>query len=409
MSTPPHNNVAERAVLGAVILDPKVWGIVSPLIKGVDFYEPAHEKIWVAVESLKTLGRPVDASTVVDQLTRTKEITLAGGAPHILELISGAVVTANADYHAGIIRDLSARRRLINEAQRNLQDAQTSTDPVEAVLDRAEERLRAVPTNVPEYTGTVMSFDEFCDQPIPDNDWIIPGLLNRGDRLILTGTEGAGKTILMRQFAMCVAAGVHPFTYEDMPAQVALFVDAENPTSIMVKSFSGMRDSMRRQGRPLDEKNLWIERAPAGLNLALPSDRLWLQRLVSLINPDLLLVGPAYKLYAGGSKDSDEDLARQVTSALDSIRESVNCALILEHHAGHGAADGKERPVRPFGSSLWLRWPEFGYGIRAAKDARRGERRVDFVPWRGARDERDWPDQLVAGTNFMPWVDSEYA
>lgn len=401
--TPPHSVEAEQSVIGAVLLDAKAWGAVSHLLTGPDFYRPVHEAIWNAVKNLYARGAPVDLTSVSVELGDSLE--RAGGMLYLFELTQG-VVSVNAEHHAGIVRERSVQRKHIEECTRNLQDAWEGDDPIETKIEKAEKRLRLVPVSAPDEELTVMTLDEFCDQPVPPNDWIIPDLIDRGDRLILTGGEGLGKSILMRQFAVAVAAGFHPFTYRPMEPRSVLYVDAENPKKIMIKTFGEMREAVRRKRGPFNERRLWIERRPAGLNLGDPGDRLWLQRLATLVNPDLLCIGPAYKLYRGSQGDKDEDLARQVTSALDSVRESVNCALILEHHSPHG--DGQSRDVRPFGSSLWMRWPEFGYGIRAAKGATKKDRLVDFIGWRGPRDERSWPNQLAAGTDFMPWMDAEY-
>ena len=55
---------------------------------------------------------------------------------------------------------------------------------------------------------------EFISIVDPPSDWVIPALLERGDRLIWTGFEGLGKSVITRQLAVCAAAGVHPFTGE---------------------------------------------------------------------------------------------------------------------------------------------------------------------------------------------------
>ena len=62
--------------------------------------------------------------------------------------------------------------------------------------------------------------------------------------------------------------------------------------------------------------------------------------------------------------------------------------------------------MRPAGSSAWLRWPEFGYGLRRAKEDDGGEHPnvVDVVAWRGSREERCWPQRLVRGRDgLLPW------
>lgn len=408
MSGPPQDLAAEQAVLGSVMLSKSALEAVLPLLRGSEFYRPAHTIIWEAIKGLERSSQPVDAVMVAGALATAPERTW-GGAAYLHTLIASVVVTENVTFYVAIVKDKAARRKMLDAALSIQQEAYQSPDPIEVLIARAEERLRDVPVAEPDLTGTLMSLDEFCDQEFSDEDWIIPDLLDRGDRLILTGTEGLGKTYLMRQFAVCAAAGVHPFTFQAITPRTALFVDVENPAKIMRNSFRELRANIHAKRGPIDEKRLWIERAPAGLDLGDPTDVLWLQRLVSLVRPDLLCIGPAYKLYKGAGKASDEDLARNVTSALDAIRESVNCALILEHHPGHGDSSAKDRSVRPFGSSLWLRWPEFGFGIRPAQGFDKSNRLVDLLPWRGSRDERAWPSQLAAGSGFLPWVDATYS
>ncbi|MGH8882567.1 MAG: AAA family ATPase, partial [Stackebrandtia sp.] len=59
-------------------------------------------------------------------------------------------------------------------------------------------------------------------------EWVVPGLLERGDRLILTGFEGLGKSMLIRQMATMMAAGLDPFKWTEMPPVRVLLIDLEN-------------------------------------------------------------------------------------------------------------------------------------------------------------------------------------
>jgi replicative DNA helicase len=65
--------------------------------------------------------------------------------------------------------------------------------------------------------------------------------------------------------------------------------------------------------------------------------------------------------------------------------------------------------VEPEGSALFLRWPEFGYGLRRSKDD--PNEQADVVSWRGAREARDWPGTLFRRhTGLLPWgPDADYA
>ena len=49
---PPHNLDAERAVLGAILLDNSAYDGVSDTISGNDFYHQAHKIIYAAMKKL---------------------------------------------------------------------------------------------------------------------------------------------------------------------------------------------------------------------------------------------------------------------------------------------------------------------------------------------------------------------
>lgn len=87
-----------------------------------------------------------------------------------------------------------------------------------------------------------------------------------------------------------------------------------------------------------------------------------------------------------------------MASALDEIRVKHDTVMLIEAHAPHG--EGADRAGwRPAGSSLWLRWPELGLGLKPDESS------VQVVQWRGARDRnRQWPVRLVEGRTW-PYVE----
>ena len=225
------------------------------------------------------------------------------------------------------------------------------------------------------------------------------------DHLFLAGPTmvPTHNSVAMRQIGVCLAAGIHPFSLHAIRPKRVLFVDCENPERIMMAKLGDLRTVIRARGAQTGDR-FTLKRYPQGLNLAEPRERLDLHHLLTLVRPDLLLIGPAYKLYVGGASQREEDLARLVTSHLDGLREEFGFALVLEHHSPHGNSEG--RSVRPIGSSLWLRWPEFGLGLRPQDGTKIVDRCADLVPWRGSRDERPWPHRLEpGGPGCLPWVD----
>ena len=242
---------------------------------------------------------------------------------------------------------------------------------------------------------------EFLAVVDPPSDWVIPGLLERSDRLIWTGFEGLGKSVITRQLAVCAAAGRHPFTGESFAPQRVLFIDCENPDRKSRRHFRKLERIARGQGCPVPEGALRILQKPAGIDLTREEDAAWLAERVTAHQPSLLICGPFYRLHA--TDTNEETAARLVVAALDTARLKSDCALVTEAHAGHG--DGVNRSIRPTGSSLLMRWPEFGYGIKplGEVDEEGRHRHVAVLPWRGPREERHWPRELMWGTHEFDW------
>jgi hypothetical protein len=232
--------------------------------------------------------------------------------------------------------------------------------------------------------------DAFLATDEPEHDWLIPGLLERGERVIVTAAEGSGKSTLLRQIGVQVASGLHPFTLEDIAPMSALLVDVENSRRHVRRQLRDVRDTADDRYQP---GRFRVEIRPDGLDLTVDEDMAWLEQRCKVNATDLLLIGPVYKL--GSGDPTREETARAIASALDGIRDVTGVAMIIEAHVPY--ADGSrsnKRPERPYGASLWSRWPEFG--IFLAEDGA-------LRHWRGQRDERAWPGKLMRG-EMWPWM-----
>jgi len=240
--------------------------------------------------------------------------------------------------------------------------------------------------------GRTVNWQEFLLEEESDNyEWVIPGLLEKQERVIVVAAEGVGKTMLARQVAIACAAGLHPFTFQPMRAIRTLTIDLENPARIIRRtSRSIMEQSIRLSHAQSVDAHLHIH--PSGLDLTSTKDRAFVEQLVEKIKPELICLGPLYKAYVDNGSLTSEALAVEVAKYLDHIRDVHGCALWLEHHAPLGASNAT-RELRPFGSSVWSRWPEFGISI--TPDPLNPDGYVyDVKHFRGARDKRAWPIKM---------------
>lgn len=393
-----HDYAAERALLGAMMLTR--GALEAGLELGDDdFHNPAHALVFAALADTAATGQPVEATTVLDVIRRRDQLNRIGGAPYLHTLLETPPTPGTAGHYVGIIREHSRRRQLREAADQIAHRATADPDPAEDVIDWAAQHLARVRDRHVAVDEAATPVDALLAQEIT-YDWLVPGLLERGDRMILTGVEGLGKSTALAQIAVCVAAGLHPFTRQPITPLRVLVVDCENGRGLLQRRYGPLVGAARYAGYDPGER-LWIDVRTDGLDLAAHHDRRWLARRVERYKPDLLVTGPIYRLHQGDP--NDERSARQVAASFDRIRADSGCALILEAHAGHGNGMTRQRPVRPLGSSLWLRWPEFGYGLRLAEDDDADRSRLcDLVPWRGPREERAWPAQVVRG-GAWPW------
>lgn len=383
--------------IGAVIQTPtkapNVFGYVRP-----EDFEGQYRAMAEAIQSLRVAKTEISPVAVIDEMTRRGTLGRIGGSAEIFRVTS--LGYGDADYAVKVITRHHRLRRLEQIGVRVTSRAQLDdADPfpiAQGVIDEAQAIVDGIES---EGDITTQTLGEFLDRDDPPYDWVIPGLLERGDRLVLTGSEGLGKSVLVRQLAVAAAAGVHPFTHQRIKPQRVLVVDCENGPVKLRRALRGLVHVAKRLGDDPSDR-MFLEAIPNGLDLTKPEDEQWLVRTVGAVQPDLFLTGPIYRLHAGNP--NDEEHARHVARVLDRCRSVANCALVTEAHAGHGYGQQTERPVRPVGSSLWLRWPEFGYGLRASGTFDPAIRNVDFVPWRGDREERDWPKKLAAGGHW-PW------
>lgn len=246
-------------------------------------------------------------------------------------------------------------------------------------------------TEQPLYTGRLVKWQDFInEEQSKEPKWVIDGVLEAQERVIVVAAEGVGKTMLMRQVAILAGAGIHPFTFQPMQQRRTLFVDLENPEHIIHKMSSQIFADVDKMGWVKDvEAHIWME--PSGLNLLNKADRQKLEEQIEKTRPELICMGPLYKSFVDPGGRTSESIVIEVAKYLDYIRTVYNCALWLEHHAPLGTTMAT-RDLRPFGSAVWSRWPEFGISLSPVPT---GEPYVyDIRHFRGARDERAWPSLI---------------
>lgn len=140
----PHDNVAEQSVLGGMLLSKDAIADVVEVLRGVDFYKPAHESVYDAVISLYGRGEPADAITVGDELTKRGEIERIGGVAYLHSLIASVPTAANAGFYAEIVRERAVLRRLVEAGTKIAQLGYSQDGEVDDIVNEAQGEIYQV-------------------------------------------------------------------------------------------------------------------------------------------------------------------------------------------------------------------------------------------------------------------------
>jgi replicative DNA helicase len=138
---PPQNIEAEACVIGSILLDNDVVGLVAELLSPPDFYDPAHRTIYEAAIALFDENRSIDAVTIKDRLMSTGRLDEVGGVEALVRVIESVPSAAHAVDYAKIVRDRAIKRRLIAIADKTTRAAFASEEPAERLIEEIESEV----------------------------------------------------------------------------------------------------------------------------------------------------------------------------------------------------------------------------------------------------------------------------
>jgi replicative DNA helicase len=135
---PPHSLEAERALLGAILLERESLPKAIELLRAADFYKEGHRKIFDSMVGLFERNEPVDLLTVSEELRRRSELEEIGGPASLAGLVEEAATAAHLLSYGGIVREKAILRELIRIATEIIGQSYAARDDVDKLLDDAE-------------------------------------------------------------------------------------------------------------------------------------------------------------------------------------------------------------------------------------------------------------------------------
>lgn len=218
----PQNPEAEKSLLGAVLIDEEILADIADKIHAADFYDPRHERVFSAMLRLYEKHSPVDLLTLTEELRKSDDLKIVGGAAYLSELTNYVPSSAHAVSYAEIVASAAVRRRLIKAGATISELAFSDAEEVSEILSRAEADLYSV-SEASEKSDLVSiesilteSFDRMEElhrdknklrgvkTNFRDLDKLTAGL-QKSDLIILAARPSMGKSTLAQNIAYNVA------------------------------------------------------------------------------------------------------------------------------------------------------------------------------------------------------------
>jgi replicative DNA helicase len=138
---PPHNEEAERATLGAMLLDAEAVPVAMQYLKPGDFYINRNRRVFEAIRTLADQGLKADIITIVEELRRTGELDGAGGPVYVASLTNVVPTAANIEYYAKVVQDCSLRRSLIRVSNEVVAKSFDESRESRIILEETQQRI----------------------------------------------------------------------------------------------------------------------------------------------------------------------------------------------------------------------------------------------------------------------------
>ncbi len=263
---PPQDIVAEKSLLGAVMISDAALPEILTMISSDDFYDNRHREIFSAIADLYDQHRPIDLTTLRTELRTRKKLTEIGGVQYLTELSTFTPVASHARAYAEIIRKASTRRKLIKAGTNIAERAYAEDANANELIGEAEQELFEVSdkNNRSDYVAMDDLLADAYDriEDLHKNKGTLRGLktgfseldkktagFHKGDLIILGARPAMGKTTFAQNLTYNIASinnkGVLFFSMEMASGQI---VDR------MISDVSGVKSWNIQTGNLTDDE-----------------------------------------------------------------------------------------------------------------------------------------------------------
>lgn len=348
----PHDPEAERAALGAILLDPGALLTVLEVLRGEEFYLESHRLVYQACQTLHQRGQSPDLLTVTNFMREEGTIERVGGVSYLSSLVDALPDVANVRHYAGIVHDKAVKRRLIAAAQKILTTCTLDQGEAKEAVESAQRDVYRIAEDT--LAGGLVHIRELTQREIEmleaarDTHSTLTGLdtgfqrlneltsgLQPKDLVILAARPSMGKTSLGVNICTHAALRKHRkvaiFSLEmsaDQLVRRMLASEARVDQKRIASGYLAKADwtKLAMAAQSLQEADIWIDDTPGMTVLELSAKA---RRLKQERGLDLVMVDYMQLMSAGGRFSNRNEEVSAISRSLKGVAKELGVPLLV--------------------------------------------------------------------------------
>jgi len=394
---PPHSLEAERAVLGALLLERAAWPRALDLLEASDFYKEAHRKIFAAMVHTVQTSDGVDVVTLSETLGSRDELEEIGGPATLGALIEEAAILPRLEAYAAIVRDKAELRNLIRLSSELIGKAYENGHPAAELLVDGARQMEALVRRAGPRRGAMLPLPALIASPPPRPLWLVEGLIRQAANGWVGAGAKVGKSYLVLDLLLACALGVPWLDTFAVPRPLSIALVEEEDSAWRVYE----RATRLLRGRGVEAPPTFVLAVRTGIQLDKEGSLAPLLDHLRAGPVDLIVWDVFNRLHTVDEKRPEQTLP--LLRRLDRLRDEFGVANLVLHHSrkpsvsGPDLASGGQQLRGPSEyqgwaeNSLYLK-PLKGKGVLIvepeSKDALQGQFKVHLEDLGG--DARRW-------------------
>jgi replicative DNA helicase len=137
----PHDGFAEKAILGAMLIDNRYASDVFSEINSDDFYRDSHKLIAAAIDNLINHRNTADVVTVAGLLEKNKELKFVGGFEYLSSLLDGVPGNINLEEYVRVVKDRASLRKLMAASMGVIKSGSEPKAETREIITRLQEDI----------------------------------------------------------------------------------------------------------------------------------------------------------------------------------------------------------------------------------------------------------------------------